>query len=152
MKKRTILYAFTLRDGWAMRKTVLALLMVTSCASQAKAVKGQANVTNTVHNLSVTAPPDPYFGISFYETNEDEVCIFCHTPHGGTLDGPLWNRSNPTSAWTHYNSATLSAPLQALSATRAVGSESLLPRRQYLGGAHHQQQQRHRPAEECRVE
>jgi hypothetical protein len=110
-----------------MKKIVLALMMVTSCASQAQAVKGQANVTNTVHNLSVTAPADPYFfPTSFYRTNEDEVCIFCHTPHGGSLDGPLWNRSNPTSAWTHYNSATLSAPLQALSATRAVGSESLL--------------------------
>ena len=26
---------------------------------------------------------------------EDQVCKFCHTPHGGSAEGPLWNRINP---------------------------------------------------------
>jgi len=29
-------------------------------------------------------------------TTEDQICIFCHTPHGGSAKGPLWNRPDPT--------------------------------------------------------
>ncbi|GAB4565209.1 MAG: cytochrome c3 family protein [Geothermobacteraceae bacterium] len=25
-------------------------------------------------------------------SNTDEICVFCHTPHGATTDGPLWNK------------------------------------------------------------
>ncbi len=28
--------------------------------------------------------------------DSDEVCKFCHTPHGGSAKGPLWNRTDPT--------------------------------------------------------
>lgn len=49
----------------------------------------------------------------FQSTNEDEVCIFCHTPHGAVVsDGvgnsvPLWNRNlNRTEAFTMYDSQT----------------------------------------------
>jgi predicted CXXCH cytochrome family protein len=95
---------------------VMALLL---CAVSAWA-KGTANVKNTIHNMSSSAP------YVFYKSDESEVCIFCHTPHGGVLTGPLWNRSLATGPWTHYNSATLSTYLQGLSASRAVNDESLL--------------------------
>ncbi|MBW2503440.1 MAG: cytochrome c3 family protein [Deltaproteobacteria bacterium] len=90
--------------------------------------KGQADVTNGVHNLSATGV-DPWYGTpgsSIYATDEQQVCIFCHTPHGGSLTGPLWNRNNPSSTWSHYNSATLSSYLQGLSTSRPINDESLL--------------------------
>ena len=85
--------------------------------------KGIAGVANTIHNLSSTATVTTY-----YESdNVDEVCVFCHTPHGGLLTGPLWNHSLPSaSSFTHYNSTTLSSYLQGLSVTRNVNDESLL--------------------------
>jgi hypothetical protein len=88
-------------------------------------------VTNGLHNLGKWGvDPDPYLGYpgsSLYATNTDRVCVFCHTPHGGTLDGPLWNRDNPAPAggWSHYNSAAISIDL-GLSVSRPPSAESML--------------------------
>jgi hypothetical protein len=35
----------------------------------------------------------------------DQICIFCHTPHGAAGDGPLWNRNAPTGAFSLYSGA-----------------------------------------------
>ncbi len=89
----------------------------------AQAVKGPANIKNTVHNLSSGVGN---FNIQYKSSNEDEICIFCHTPHGGSLTGPLWNRANTTTTYTHYSSATASAYLRGLSVNRPVSNESML--------------------------
>ena len=41
----------------------------------------------------------------------DEVCVFCHTPHGGASILPLWNRNaNPNAnGSTPYTSASMDA-------------------------------------------
>lgn len=36
---------------------------------------------------------------SDYDTR---ICIYCHTPHGGTPDTPLWNRKNPVSSFNLF--------------------------------------------------
>jgi hypothetical protein len=102
---------------------LIALLLVTSLTW----ARGTAGVKNGVHNLSASGV-DPWVGTpgsSLYATDEDEICVFCHTPHGGSLTGALWNRSNPTSAWSHYNSATMSID-SGLAVGRAPNDESLL--------------------------
>lgn len=107
-----------------LKKSVLvfAVLLV---ATNLWAVAGPMDVSRTRHNLSstldVTNLPNAEIFIS---SNEDEVCIFCHTPHGGTMNTPLWNRALPTGAFTHYTSSTLTATVGG--ATRAVSPESLL--------------------------
>jgi hypothetical protein len=100
---------------------VLALMLVAGGA--AEATRGPQGVTYSAHNLSTSADPD---WPTYVSDNETQVCVFCHTPHGGTLDGPLWNRENPTTSYTHYNSASLSTYLQGLAINRAVSKESLL--------------------------
>jgi len=78
------------------------------------------NVRATKHNLSASRTID-----SNVKADTTEVCIFCHTPHGGgsvagsvdnpdgstsdyVLTGPLWNRNNPDGAtFTQYSSPTL---------------------------------------------
>jgi len=113
-----------------MKKTTGILLLICgllAVVSGLALAKGPADVANTIHNLSATVPNRLDTGWAMYATNEDEVCIFCHTPHGGNTTGPLWNRSLPgASSYTHYNSATLSSYLQGLPADRAVNDESLL--------------------------
>jgi len=105
----------------------VALLFFTAMAW----AQGPAGVDRGLHNLSTTGiDPDPYLGYpgsSLYSTNTSRVCVFCHTPHGGTLDGPLWNRNNPAPAggWTHYNSAAISIDL-GLSVSRPPNAESML--------------------------
>ncbi|NOX35060.1 MAG: hypothetical protein GXP56_15250 [Deltaproteobacteria bacterium] len=56
----------------------------------------------TKHNLSVTGPG------SNKAASEDEICIFCHVPHGGRTDIPfLWNHKAQTTTYTPYTSSTL---------------------------------------------
>ena len=63
-----------------------------------------ADVVNTRHNLGTTigtgSPPNTFSATA-------EICVFCHTPHGGdtTAAVPLWNRTLATPAsYTTYSS------------------------------------------------
>ena len=82
-----------------------------------------AGIANTRHNLGTTGQgPNS-------TTGTGEICIFCHTPHGGSTDVngvkvavPLWNKALTTSTFTTYDqlgTSTLDA------AVGAVGSVSL---------------------------
>ena len=100
---------------------VVGLLLIATNLWAAK------DVSVTRHNLSSTATA--LTPVNYYiSTNEDEVCIFCHTPHGGTLNTPLWNRAVPTGiGFTHYSSTTLAPTLLGpAAAARVVWPESLL--------------------------
>jgi predicted CXXCH cytochrome family protein len=59
-----------------------------------------ASVVTTKHNLSVSGPG------SVRASQESQVCIFCHTPHNASPSSPLWNRRDPGSSYTPYNSST----------------------------------------------
>ncbi len=126
-------------------KGLIATLVLLFVSQPVMAVRGPAGVSYGLHNLSATgADPSDVFttnsgpplftpitivggaGSSPYITDEDQICVFCHTPHGGSLTGPLWNRTNPNSTWSHYNSASMSSYLQGLSVSRTVENESLL--------------------------
>jgi cytochrome c553 len=59
-------------------------------------------VANTKHNLGSTgrllstkANVSPLFGTS-------EVCVFCHTPHHGSTNAPLWNKGEQTTTYITY--------------------------------------------------
>jgi cytochrome c553 len=102
-----------------LKKTMLIVIMLlfTTNLWAAKTM----NVSAGVHNLGSGGIFQGKAG------NEDEVCIFCHTPHGGSLAAPLWNRNLPTATgFSHYTSATLSPYMKGLSTTRNINTESLL--------------------------
>lgn len=63
----------------------LAMLAASSVA--------MASVVNTAHNLGSTNQTG-----GNYNTGTTEVCIFCHTPHGGDQNtfAPIWNRATAT--------------------------------------------------------
>ncbi len=62
------------------------------------------SILQTKHNLSLTGPGP------IKSTIEDEICIFCHTPHNARRDIPyLWNRYDSTANYIPYQSSTLHA-------------------------------------------
>ena len=61
------------------------------------------SVVNTNHNLSASGPG------TVKAVGEQEVCIFCHTPHNATPVQPLWNRTMSLSAYRTYTSNSLKA-------------------------------------------
>ena len=86
---------------------ILVALTITFFSTQA-----MAGVAGSKHDLSSAT------------TETDQVCVFCHTPHGSDTSAavPLWNKALPSTTFTQY-SALGTATLDGTEA--AVGSVSL---------------------------
>ncbi|MEK6748028.1 MAG: cytochrome c3 family protein [Pseudomonadota bacterium] len=85
-----------------------------------------AGIAQSVHNLGTTGVgSNPNGGARNQFSGTAEICVFCHTPHGGDANAavPLWNRrlSNPAIYQTYdqLGTSTLDAKVAA------VGSVSL---------------------------
>jgi hypothetical protein len=69
------------------------------------------NIRETKHNLAANT--------DIVASGTTEVCVFCHTPHGGRTDvagggAPLWNRALPPSTgFTNYDSPNFDSDLGA---------------------------------------
>lgn len=83
------------------RRVIRAVLLSgVGAALSASALAAQAatpdNVSASKHNMSSRS------GL----TNYNEVCVYCHTPHGGQIqNAPLWNRNFGTGPYQMYNSS-----------------------------------------------
>ncbi len=91
---------------------VLAATVFTSTALQAA-------ISNTLHNLGSTG-----IGANTY-SGTAEICVFCHTPHGGdnSASVPLWNKTLASPAsYTTYDSLGTSSLDGAMA---PVGSVSI---------------------------
>ncbi|MDX1697530.1 MAG: cytochrome c3 family protein [Thiohalobacterales bacterium] len=77
------------------------LLLVATLAGAARI----SDVAGTRHNLSASGEG------TVRATTEDEVCVFCHTPHGASSfpGSPLWNRQLSDQTYTVYTSTSLDA-------------------------------------------
>jgi predicted CXXCH cytochrome family protein len=50
-----------------------------------------------------------------------EVCVYCHTPHNGNTEAPLWNKSVTTTGYTPYTSPTMdTSPTGTISGVSAA--------------------------------
>ncbi|MFA5865580.1 MAG: cytochrome c3 family protein [Phycisphaerae bacterium] len=63
-------------------------------------------IANSKHDLSVYSPN------AIRGVNEEEICIFCHTPHKAQPQTPLWNRHSPTAYYRIYRSSTTDARIE----------------------------------------
>jgi predicted CXXCH cytochrome family protein len=77
---------------------VVALLVV---AASGAALALVGNIKNTKHDLSSGSTA------TTKSTNENEICVFCHTPHRARVAVPLWNRDASSASYTTYNSTTI---------------------------------------------
>jgi len=97
----------------------VSMLVVLSTATFVRAQTG-ADVAQSKHNLSVTSP-------GAVSSDESQVCVFCHTPHGATNSpgAPLWNRQLSTATYTTYTSSSLDAEAIAGQLQQPGGSSVL---------------------------
>ncbi len=75
-----------------MKKIIVLAALVTLVATSAFGA-----ISGTAHDLSGKG------------TGTTEICAFCHTPHSGTTQAPLWNRGAGPGVVTEYNSSTMNA-------------------------------------------
>ena len=60
-----------------------------------------------------------------FTTGTDQICVFCHTPHGSNTDvtaAPLWNKATTNATYQIYSTGTMQATAPGTSLT---GSASL---------------------------
>ncbi|MCB1954308.1 MAG: hypothetical protein KDG55_01455 [Rhodocyclaceae bacterium] len=92
---------------------VLATLAVTSGVAM-------AGISATKHNLSTGGT-----GENHLTAGTEEICVFCHTPHGANtgVTAPLWNKQLPSTTYTTYstaNSSTIDGSVLAVGSVSAA--------------------------------
>lgn len=65
---------------------IVGMILILSLSSAVLA----AGIKNTKHDLSAGSTAE------IKSVGEDQICIFCHTPHNAIVPVPLWNRSTAT--------------------------------------------------------
>lgn len=100
MKRPTRMRA---NKGLAGRFTPAWLVCVGVGLAAASAGAQQQSVLLSPHNLSAGGPG------TIKAVSEDQVCIFCHTPHNATPVQPLWNRGLSISSYLVYTSRSMDA-------------------------------------------
>lgn len=71
-------------------------------------------------NISVNFRAVPGGDVFGYDRSS-QICVFCHTPHRSSSEGPLWNRAAVTKTFKHFSSATLAIDDSALSGAADYG-------------------------------
>ena len=86
-----------------MKKVLLLAAVIVLASASASYAQYTATIAGGPHDLSN--------GSAVRNSNatiNGQTCVFCHVPHGGSTNMPLWNRSNPTgAAYQLYTSSTM---------------------------------------------
>lgn len=82
-----------------MKKVLVLAAAMALFAAPVLAASG--TITNSKHDLSALA-----------DNLQGQLCVFCHTPHGGSADAPLWNRGvKDMTIYNAYTSTTKNATI-----------------------------------------
>jgi predicted CXXCH cytochrome family protein len=85
-----------------MKIVALALLVAGSSIADTK-----TSIRDTSHNLSVTGKG------AIRSTSETRVCIFCHSSHNASTEGPLWNHQTTPAQFKTYERITMQSSPEA---------------------------------------
>ena len=97
---------------WFTISTVLLLTNAGSALADGWDPYSQASeigsIAQTRHNLTQSYNPGARGIMAFARNDYGEVCIYCHTPHGGNkqINAPLWNRTINSGTYTTYDKPT----------------------------------------------
>ncbi len=112
------------------RLVLIIITVLLLAAGSAFAGTGAADVANTPHNLSwASYPGDFTYTYAADNSTETEICVYCHTPHGGTLDAPLWNRNLDAQglrAKSYQTYVGVEMALLGIGVSRTINKESLI--------------------------
>jgi len=101
--------------SWLAAASFAAMVLITLGIGNAN-----AGISSTKHNLGTTGT-----GNNHLTAGTEEICVFCHTPHGSdtSAPAPLWNKALPAgSSYTTYAQLGTTS-MEAAQAT--IGSVSL---------------------------
>lgn len=95
------------------KRSIILMAYTTSLLSVSVFAEKISDVRNTKHNFSATLVPTLGGGGNrvVSATSEQQICVFCHTPHAAeaVAGTPLWNRKLSTETYETYQSGSLDA-------------------------------------------
>lgn len=95
------------------------LLMSVNLVVSAYGDSTDGKVEGTRHDLTWVFNQDASHTVAF--NDYDEICVYCHTPHGAdSAGGPLWNRDLGSNVYEVYNSATMDTSPAATPSTLSL--------------------------------
>ena len=78
------------------------IFLAVCCGTAQPASAERTSVVQTRHNLSASGPGE------IKSLTETRICIFCHSSHNSSSDGPLWNHeTTSTGKFKTYGRSTL---------------------------------------------
>ena len=119
--------ATTIRKGLAHRAASVTAVMLLALGALG-VQNASAQVAKTKHNLSNTQDAGTNQSARVnYTADTEQVCVFCHTPHGAkTEKAPLWQRTvSDATAYTTYSSTAGSISPTMDAVNRPIGSVSI---------------------------
>lgn len=81
-----------------MKKTIVLLFIITLYGTTLA-----GSILNSKHNLSVSGKGD------IKASTETRVCIFCHSTHNTSSEGPLWNHETSSGSIKTYERSTMNS-------------------------------------------
>lgn len=87
------------------RQRIAGLFMLSMGLALAGPEAMGASILHSKHNLSASSA-----GL-VKAVSESEICLFCHTPHTGTSEAPMWNHLGAGKFYTPYSSSTTKATI-----------------------------------------
>jgi len=102
-----------------MRRVLFGAALIVLCGA------GRAAAQNTI----AFGPHDFSAGSAIRNTDANingQTCVFCHTPHMGSVSVPLWNRSGSAATYQVYASSTLDAAAPTSAAIQSSVSGACL--------------------------
>ena len=78
------------------------------CVLLSATMMSQTSIKNSKHDLSVNST-----GSTIKALSEQEICVFCHTPHKSSAIAQLWNHQPTNATYTLYSSDYLTSKTYA---------------------------------------
>lgn len=92
--------------GWSAAVAIIGAALFAGVTPASLSAQAD-DIKTTKHNLSTISGRGSVTGAATLTGVADygEICVYCHTPHGGQTGAPLWNRAFGTTAYDMYTSA-----------------------------------------------
>ncbi len=97
-----------------MKRFVVFIILLSILTLSVAWLANAALVVNSKHNLSYNLSTSGTGSIKSVDPalgGTSEVCVFCHTPHGGNTAAPLWNKTISVQSYVTYTSDVLAGLL-----------------------------------------
>lgn len=91
-----------------MRHIIFTIILLLTVSAASRAAGPKISENGNKHNFSISNTAVNFRAFDEGDPRSKQICIFCHTPHHSSSEGPLWNRRSTTvTFFKRYSSPTL---------------------------------------------